>query len=169
MSVFTLPSLARKTTLMPLDVTHQVLADEEVLRLLHLGGKEDTAPGSPLRGLFLEILTFFAATYEREFGMDSGPPLHDPLAVAAALCPAIFDDNGGERYHVHVIREGDDSVDDHRMNVHDIGQCGRTILQLLKDGEAGIRIPRTLSVAKFWHLIDLSLGLAGSRSPLVST
>jgi uridine nucleosidase len=154
--------------MIPLDVTHQVLANEEVLRLLHIGKSEEKFDKSSLRALFLEILTFFAATYKREFGMDTGPPLHDPLAVAAALSPALFDDNGGERYDVYVIREGDDSIEDHRRNVHNVGQCGRTIVQLLEREKAGTRIPRTLRIAEFWHLIDLSLELAESRSPLRS-
>ena len=167
-AIFTLPSLTRKTTLIPLDVTHQVLADPNVLRLLGQDNGTEKKP-SRLRSLFLEILTFFAATYDREFGMDSGPPLHDPLAVAAALCPSYFDDNDGERYVVHVVREGDDSADDHSRNVHNVGQCGRTVVKLLDHGEEGVRIPRTLRIAEFWHLLDLSLSFAETRASTPTT
>lgn len=32
-----------------------------------------------------DLLTYFAETYARVFGIGAGPPLHDPLAVAAIL------------------------------------------------------------------------------------
>jgi uridine nucleosidase len=110
----------------------------------------DTKKTSLVRQLFYEIVTFFASTYDREFKMPS-PPLHDPVAVVAALQPDLFDDADGERFSIHVVREGDGS---------NIGQCGRTIIKMLDKGAPGIRIPRTLQVAEFWHLIDKSLRAA---------
>jgi uridine nucleosidase len=160
-----LPKLAAKTTLIPLDITHQALATEEVIKMLRYGNHGQGKP-TAIRHLFFEILTFFASTYEREFSMDTGPPLHDPLAVAAALCPLLFDDNDGERYEVYVVKDGDDSLLDHRRTVSNVGQCGRTIVRLLEKGQPGIRIPRTLKTAEFWHMIDLSLAQSEETSPL---
>lgn len=157
-AIFRNPVLASKTTLIPLDVTHQVLANEEMLDLLRLRPVEDSkGEVSNLRTLFLEILTFFTQTYEREFGMNKGPPLHDPVAVAAALYPAMFDDNDGERFIVHVITDGDDSQDDHARNVHNVGQCGRTMVKMLRKGEGGVRIPRSLDILRFWGLVGMAL------------
>jgi uridine nucleosidase len=163
--VFSLPNLAAKTTLIPLDITHQALATEEVIKMLRF---KDQGHGEPtaIRHLFFEILTFFASTYEREFSMDTGPPLHDPLAVAAALCPSMFEDNDGERYEVYVVTDGDDSLLDHSRTMWNVGQCGRTIVRLLEKGRAGIRIPRTLRIPEFWHMIDLSLAQSEETSPL---
>jgi uridine nucleosidase len=110
-----------------------------------------------VRRLFLEIITFFAATYEQKFGMTGGPPLHDPVAVAAVFAPEMFDDLDGERYEVYVVREGDDSVLDHSRKQSNVGQCGRTILKLLPEGSAGVRVPRTLQIPEFWHLINLAI------------
>jgi uridine nucleosidase len=110
----------------------------------------ETNEVSLVRQLFYEIVTFFAATYDREFKMPS-PPMHDPVAVAVALQPDLFDDSNGERFSVHVVREGDES---------NIGQCGRTVVKMLEKGSSGIRIPRALQVMEFWHLIDLSLHAA---------
>jgi uridine nucleosidase len=163
--VFSSPSLAAKTTLIPLDITHQALATGEIIRMLRFGGKGEDKP-TAIRHLFFEILTFFASTYEREFSMDTGPPLHDPLAVVAALCPSLFDDNDGERYDVYVVTDGDDSLLDHRRTVSNVGQCGRTVVRLLEKGQAGVRIPRTLKIPEFWHMIDLSLALSEETSPL---
>lgn len=131
-SVFSNPQLATKTTLIPLDITHQVLGDETVLRLL---SRNHTGNGrladSPIRQLFLEIMTFFAHTYDREFGMSDGPPLHDPIAIAAAFAPEMFDDNHGERFEVCVIKTGDECLFDNERRVTDIGQCGRTVAKMV--------------------------------------
>ena len=88
------------------------------------------------------------------------PPLHDPVAVAAVLAPDMFDDGDGERFSVYVVREGDDTFADHRRHGENIRQCGRTIVKMLDKGKAGVRIPRSLDVAKFWHLIDIALSAA---------
>jgi len=165
-SIFTSPKLASKTTLIPLDLTHQVLANKEIMKMIRLGWQSERPEGTAIRHLFLEVVTFFGSTYEREFAMDSGPPLHDPIAVVAALAPSLFDDNGGERYEIYVVRDGDDSLLDHRRTVNNVGQCGRTIVRLLGKGEGGIRIPRALDVAEFWHMIDLSLEESEKSSPL---
>lgn len=98
--------------------------------------------------------------------MGGGPPLHDPIAVAAAFQPSMFDDNEGERYDVYVVRDGDDSLSDHSRNKSNVGQCGRTIARLSPKGEPGIRIPRTLKVQEFWKMIDFALAEAEAASPL---
>jgi pyrimidine-specific ribonucleoside hydrolase len=68
-------------TMSGLDVTHQAGAgptERENLRSLGRIG-----------GVVAELLEFFAGTYERIFGFDA-PPLHDPVAVAAVLEPALL-------------------------------------------------------------------------------
>ncbi|KAJ9637275.1 Uridine nucleosidase 1 [Coniosporium tulheliwenetii] len=145
--------LAPKTVMVPLDVTHQAIADWEVRRgLLHGLSNDPSVAGagySPLRALFHDILTFFGETYDREFGLSAGPPLHDPLAVAAAVLPALFDDRGGERYRVEVdTRAWEDAR----------GAAGRRT--------AGVRIPRTFDVPKFWWMIEGALGRAEGTTPL---
>lgn len=107
--------LRGKTTLIPLDLTHQFLATEEVKEGLRSGfggapsplrqrqGNEDV---SSVRKLFLEILAFFSKTYADVFGLTAGPPVHDLLAVAAVLMPEVFDDAGGERFDVRVETDG---------------------------------------------------------------
>lgn len=173
-SIFSNPILAPKTTLIPLDLTHQVLGNASVMHALRHGykslqelqtGNDATSPAtSPVRHLFLEILTFFASTYAREFAMNNGPPLHDPIAVAAIFAPELFDDNRGERYEVYVVRDGDDGLLDHTRGAGYVGQCGRTCVRLVGEGEGGVRIPRSLEVGVFWHMIDFALGRAEGTS-----
>jgi uridine nucleosidase len=128
--------------------------------ILHGSRSENpTKEPSLVRRLFYEIVTFFASTYDREFKMPS-PPLHDPVAVAAALAPEIFDDREGERFCVHVVRGGDETVTDEPRGGKNKGQSGRTIVRMLDKGVAGVRIPRSLDVPLFWHLIDIALEAA---------
>jgi inosine-uridine nucleoside N-ribohydrolase len=64
-----------------LDVTHQAgagPAERESLRSLGRIGV-----------VVAELLEYFAGTYKRVFGFDA-PPLHDPVAVAAVLEPALL-------------------------------------------------------------------------------
>jgi uridine nucleosidase len=168
-AVLSNPQLAPKTTLLPLDITHQVLATPEILSMVKHGHGQSQNPktcNANVRPLFYDILTFFAQTYNAEFSMSS-PPLHDPLAVAAALCPALFDDNDGERYTVHVVRGRDDVVVPRtRRSAESVGQCGRTVAKMvgkIGNGAEGVRIPRTLRVEVFWWLIEFALEEAEGR------
>ncbi|KAI1112473.1 inosine-uridine preferring nucleoside hydrolase-domain-containing protein [Nemania sp. NC0429] len=170
------PVLAPKTTLVPLDLTHLVLATSEVQDLLLRGA--DAVPlaaaaengeaklklkaKSTLRQMLVELLTFFAETYRDVFGIVEGPPLHDPLAVAAILTGTrheipFYDFDPAkaegpvqrERFEVRVVTEG--TLEDAR----DRGaQTGRTIARLLPPGEEGIRIPRGLDIELFWKVIE---------------
>ncbi len=65
-SLFSTPALARKTTMIPLDVTHLVLGTNEVQELLlHGPGGDTTGPGkTKLRVMLVELLNFFAETYK---------------------------------------------------------------------------------------------------------
>ena len=68
-------------TMCGLNVTHQALATGDVLDRI-------AALGTPLARICVELLTFFAASYRRVFGFDA-PPLHDPVAVARVIDPAV--------------------------------------------------------------------------------
>lgn len=159
-------TLARKSTMIPLDVTHLVLATGEVQqRLLHGGGGpvESEAKGrTTLRVMLVELLNFFAETYRTVFGITEGPPLHDPVAVAVVLqslpeehrIPLYDFDirrDGGkrqERFSVKVVTEG--TYEDAYAGA----QTGRTLATLLPEGEQGVAIPHGLDIPKFWTVIE---------------
>lgn len=65
--VFHNKDVAKKTTLVPLDLSHQVLATKEVRNMLLSGldGKDKNGNGckSTLRKMLVELLYFFAGTY----------------------------------------------------------------------------------------------------------
>lgn len=63
--IFSNPVLAAKTTMVPLDLTHQVPATPEVCNLILYGkgGDKNGQPKSILRKMLVELLMFFAKTY----------------------------------------------------------------------------------------------------------
>ncbi|OCK95937.1 Inosine/uridine-preferring nucleoside hydrolase [Cenococcum geophilum 1.58] len=164
-SIFTNPILAPKTTLIPLDVTHQVLGTAEVRHGLLYGydprAITSGAKPSPVRALFTQILSFFAHTYAEVFALTSGPPLHDPLAVAAAIEPETFNDVGGERFLVDIVTKGV-----HAADKASVGELGRTKVTKLPMGQPGVRIPRGLDVTRFWYLTELALRSADATTPM---
>lgn len=97
-AIFFNHALASKTTLIPLDLTHQFLATTDVRHGLLYGsdvasskhGEHAPSSASIVRQLYHEIVQFFAHTYAEVFGITAGPPTHDPLAVFAAFRPDAF-------------------------------------------------------------------------------
>lgn len=150
--------------MIPLDVTHQVLATEEVQKLLLYGPNttriSNLKTPSILRTMLVELLNFFAHTYAVVFGITDGPPLHDPLAVAAVFDGIaeyempFYDFKQGEerrreRYQVVINTEGT-----HEQAVRGETETGRTVVRLLGDSEEGVRIPRGLDVQRFWTTVE---------------
>jgi uridine nucleosidase len=114
-----------------------------------------------MRALFTQIMSFFASTYAEVFSITEGPPLHDPLAVAAAYNPDIFDDRGGERFQVDIVTEGV-----HSANQAEVGELGRTKVTKIPAGEGGCRIPRGVDLDRFWGSIESALKRADAVSPM---
>lgn len=163
------PRLARKTTLVPLDLTHLVLATADVQNLLLHGPagpavSANAAAAAPagqgktvLRTMLVQLLNFFAGTYSKVFGITAGPPLHDPLAVAAVLTGTdaeipfydAVDGGPAERYEVSVVTDG---TTDEALAGHT--ETGRIVVRLLPPGSEGVRIPRDLDIPTFWKVLE---------------
>ncbi|KAL9016331.1 MAG: hypothetical protein Q9185_006314 [Variospora sp. 1 TL-2023] len=152
-SIFSNPALAAKTTLIPLDVTHQVLATKAVREKLLYGSSKDRGEGaSTVRRMFDELLVFFGSTYADALGITEGPPLHDPLAVAVIVSDIgaeelAFEDNNGERWEVDIITDGKHSDRDEES-----GQVGRSCVR--RSTVPNVRIPRGLDVGRFWEVVE---------------
>jgi hypothetical protein len=173
--IFNNAELAAKTTLITLDVSHQVLATKEIRNLLRFG-KANPAPlkdhtPSKLRIMLVELLYFFAETYANVFGLVDGPPLHDPIAVAAIFEGTeyeipFYDYQSGhegrrERYHVEVITAG--SIE---QALAGESQTGRTVATLLEPGQDGVKIPRGLDVDNFWKVLLDCVEVADKRNAI---
>ena len=128
--------------------------------------KNDAAGPEPsiLRQILYGLLLFFAETYDNVIGLSTGPPLHDPVAVAVLLSnlnPAMdlgessnnvlrFSDNGGERFLVNIVTDGQ-----HGAEPLLTGQLGRTIVKPIAGGRMarGTVIPREVDVDAFWNIM----------------
>ena len=158
--------LAAKTTLIPLDLTHQVLATQEIQQNLLYGNESSPSAKripSILRQMLHDLLTFFAHTYSNVFGLTAGPPLHDPIAVAVILFDQAkedlkFDDRGTERWHVEVVTKGL-----HSELEEEHGQVGRTIATKITGSQGGVCIPRGLDAQRFWAVIEQCIQRAESQ------
>jgi uridine nucleosidase len=161
--------LKSKTTLITLDLSHQVLGTKAIRQTQLYSSDTPLDPTttntsrtpSPLRALFTQIMSFFAGTYAEVFSITEGPPLHDPLAVSAALYPEIFDDQNGERFRVEIVTDGV-----HSVTQSDVGELGRTKVTKLAEGEGGCRIPRGVDLEYFWGSIESALKKADAVSPM---
>ncbi|RKF60395.1 Uridine nucleosidase [Erysiphe neolycopersici] len=166
------PTLRGKITLIPLDLTHLVIATESVMNELFWGknteGKSDhqnivCRATNKLRQMMVELLTFFADTYAGVYGLKAGPPLHDPVAVAVLLSDEVPFNYGkhaktnqndssstceDEQFEITVITKG--SFADAKARA----QTGRTLVRSLPPGEKGVRIPRGIDVDAFWMVIQ---------------
>ncbi|MGW6392507.1 nucleoside hydrolase [Streptomyces sp. NPDC055103] len=130
-------------TMFGLNATHQVRATPEVIGRLR-------ALGTPLSGLCVELLTFFASTYREVYGFDA-PPLHDPLTVAHLIDPSL----------VSLVRAAV------RVELAGTWTRGATVVDL--DGVTGLppnaEVGMEVDAAGFWDLIVEAVRVLGSAAP----
>lgn len=152
--------MAAKTTLVPLDLTHQVIGTHDIQqRLLNDSAPLAKAAGLTVRQMFHELLTYYVQTYIKIFGLTDGSPLHDPVAVAVVLFDEgsedlAYDDHGGERFGIAVKTEGEHEKPDYHNRKIGQAELGRIVVTKLAPGEKGIRIPRGLDVSRFWDVLN---------------
>ena len=120
-----------RTTMVGLNVSHMALATPEVLeRLLAL----DTH----LARTVVDLLKFFAHTYDTVFGMPD-PPLHDPIPVAAVIDPSVMTT---ALLPVSIELNGELTRGATVVDLH--GITGR---------EANVHVALDLDVDYFWNMI----------------
>ncbi len=118
-------------TMVPLEVTHQALATEEIVDRLR-------AAQRPVATLVTDLLVFFASTYKSVFGFDA-PPVHDPCAVAYVIDPTLI--------KAHMAYVEIETVSDLT--------AGRTVCDLYRTmkREAQVRVGYELDVPRFWEMV----------------
>ncbi|MBA2285302.1 MAG: nucleoside hydrolase [Ktedonobacteraceae bacterium] len=121
----------RPITVSPLEVTHQALANEEVLARLR-------AIERPVATFAADLMSFFGETYRNVYGFPA-PPLHDPCAVAAVVDPTIL---RAHSMHVEIETRGEWTAGRTVCDVY--GRLGK---------EANARVGYGLEVERFWDLV----------------
>jgi inosine-uridine nucleoside N-ribohydrolase len=133
--------------LIPLEVTHTVLADEQVMEVLQ-------RIHSPFGSLMVGLLTYYGERYREAFGFRA-PPLHDPVAVAAVFGAAL----------------GKFSIEHHHVDVelHEGSLCyGKVVVDVW--GHTGrppnVYVALAVDTAWFWSEMLDAIKRANDASPL---
>lgn len=128
-SVFSLPILRGKIVLVPLDVTHTVLATNDVLAQLD-------SSRSTFRKMIHDLLNYFKSTHGKIYAQHEGPPLHDPLTVFYMLNPNAFFE---KTVNVEVELYGNSK--------------GRTLCDMFErsNGPKNVRVTTKVDVDLFWQ------------------
>jgi purine nucleosidase len=122
-------------TMVGLNITHQALITEEVLKRIAAIGNETAAFG-------VQLLRFFNSTYEAAENMPAGP-LHDPVTIALLAEPRVVE-----------------SVESHiDVEVNGTYTAGATCIDLhnMLGKPNNVVIPIRLDVELFWDLITQAI------------
>jgi len=127
-------------TMCGLNVTHQALATDEVLNRLR-------GLGTPLADMVVGLLGFFRDRYRDIWGL-SAPPLHDPVAVARVIDPAL----------VH-CEDADVAVELHGTHTRGATVCDRFgVLGRAPNAKVALE----LDAPGFWELIVAAVDRLGA-------
>ncbi|KAF3922807.1 hypothetical protein ABW21_db0201294 [Orbilia brochopaga] len=163
-SIFTLPALDNKIYMIPLDLTHNVLATMEVRETLL------TDTPTPFRRMLHDLLMFFAGTYERVFNMTDGPPLHDPLAVAAVIGDELQLKFAWEEASIEVVLAGEQmgrTILKRVGEASDNAHTGRAVIgDEVKVKGVRVKVGRGVDVGRFWGVIMSAVRRADIVSPV---
>jgi inosine-uridine nucleoside N-ribohydrolase len=126
-------------TMCGLNVTHQALATDAVMDRLH-------ALGTPLAETVVGLLGFFHDRYRELWGLEA-PPVHDPVAVARVIDPALV---RCEDAHV--------AVELHGTHTRGATVCDRFGVRGLAPNA---KVALELDAAGFWELVVAAVDRLG--------
>ena len=122
-------------TMVGLNISHQALVTEDVIRSIGSIGNRTSAFG-------VELLRYFCSSYEKVEGMPAGP-LHDPITVALVIDRAVATIT---RSHVDVETQGEHTAGATCVDLHNM--LGR---------DPNVDVATTLDVDRFWNLVTTTL------------
>ncbi|MFD3547210.1 nucleoside hydrolase [Streptomyces sp. NPDC058655] len=129
-------------TMCGLNVTHQALATPEIVARFD-------GLGTELGRVCAELLVYFASAYDRLWGMPH-PPLHDPVAVARVIDPAM-------------VGCADANV---TVELHGRYTRGATVVDLHRylDRPVNAQVAVELDAERFWDRMVAAVAALGSRA-----
>lgn len=147
--------IKNKCILLPLNVTHQAIATNDVVCKIR-GEKENK-----LRQLFYELFKFFAHSYKDAQGFDLGPPTHDPLTLMPLLEFYNYESTSlvkfdYKRLDLSVVEDSESP---------DLGKLCVVKEYSLEDAEGTI-VGFNLNMNFFWEQVYQSLNLAENSSTI---
>lgn len=135
-------------TMVPLDVTHTVICDDDVISKIRTASGDDV---NDVVNRTIDLLRFFQSTYDSVFGF-AAPPLHDPVAVAYVSNPELF---RTEALFVSI-------------ETHNPLSAGQTLVDVhrVTDNRPNVVVARSVDVDAFWDLLLGALKRVCDRDPL---
>jgi len=140
--------------MIPLEVTHTAIVTPRVLDSLTTGGHFDSgkAGASAHARQIRSLLTFFKDTYENVFDFKTGPPLHDPCAVWAAINfieGATYDESETEDRFRGLFEFTHERVD---VECESRLTYGQTVVDRwgTSDEPKNVYLARSMNVDRFW-------------------
>ena len=146
-----------KVVMVPLEVTHTAIATKQILQRIMNGGannNNNSKSNSLFNKIVVDLLTFFADTYSREFGFRDGPPVHDACTIAYIIMPEIFE---ARLMHVDVICNALSPAD---------GQTVCDIWGYKKNEMQNVVVCEKMDVDKFFELCLLAIENCNKISPV---
>ena len=143
--------------MVPLEVTHTAIATKQILQRIMNGGannNNNSKSNSLFNKIVVDLLTFFADTYSREFGFRDGPPVHDACTIAYIIMPEIFE---ARLMHVDVICNALSPAD---------GQTVCDIWGYKKNEMQNVVVCEKMDVDKFFELCLLAIENCNKISPV---
>ena len=137
-------------TLVPIDVTHTVLATKEVIAKLNKENK--------FENMVINLLYFFKEAYENVFNFKA-PPVHDPVAAYYIVHPEDF-----EVKHEQAVVEIEGKYTSGSICINRYPKVEKTsdIMNEFKE----INICRKVNVDKFWDDVIEHLHILAKKSPI---
>lgn len=154
--IFRDPDVKDKCIVVPLNLTHKAIATYKVNEMIY-----NEKNNSKLRELFFELFQFFAHTYKDMQGFESGPPIHDPVALMPLLEFYGWDPSSAVGFS---YKRMDISCIDDVFNEN----SGKIIIEkeYPNDSDVGTIVGLDLNIQYFWDQIFEALNRADKVSTI---
>ena len=149
LKAFQTPDKKALITLVPIDVTHTVLATTKVVEKLNKENKFES--------LVIKLLYFFKETYEHVFNFEA-PPVHDPVAAYYIVHPEEF-----EEKQEQAVVETEGKYTGGSICINRYPKVGKWCdTNEFKE----VNVCRKVNVEKFWEDVIEHLHVLAKQSPL---
>ena len=149
LKAFQTPDKKALITLVPIDVTHTVLATTKVVEKLNKENKFES--------LMIKLLYFFKETYEHVFNFEA-PPVHDPVAAYYIVHPEEF-----EEKQEQAVVETEGKYTGGSICINRYPKVGKWCdTNEFKE----VNVCRKVNVEKFWEDVIEHLHVLAKQSPL---
>lgn len=137
--------------MVPLEVTHTAIVTSTVIEtIITRCNRNNNGKASPIPRMCAQLMEYLTQSYDKKFGFENGPPLHDPCAVAYVINAELF-----ETQYLNVEVESSSSL-----------ATGQTVCDIWETTgrEQNVHVCKTMDVEGFWDMMLNAIVVASSQS-----